>query len=300
MSKTKRDYYEVLGISKNASEQEIKKAFRKLAMEYHPDRNKSPEAEEKFKEVNEAYEVLSDENKKAKYDQFGHAAFDQSQGFGGAGFEGFDFGGFGGFGDIFESFFGQQTRGPRKGADLQAQIWVSFEESMTGKVIHQKIDKHDGTKWTRVDTEVKVPAGIRDGQSIALRGYGQPGRNGGPNGDLFVQIRVKEHKHFHREQNDIHIEIPVSAFAIINEESIDVPTPWGFTMLNLKSNISSGDTFVIHEHGAPSISTGKKGDLIVHVKIYIPQMSDKERKHVSEVTHGIKDKTYEKFLKEFK
>lgn len=297
---SKRDYYEVLNISKNATEQEIKKAFRKLAMEFHPDRNKSPEAEEKFKEINEAYEILSDANKRAKYDQFGHAAFDQSQGFGGgAGFEGFDFGGFGGFGDIFESFFGQQSRGPRKGSDMQAQIWISFEESMKGKTFTQKIDKFDGAKWNKVETEIKVPAGIREGQSIALRGFGQPGRNGGPNGDLFIQIRVKAHKHFQREGNDIHIEVPVSAFDIINEKTIDVPTPWGLSKLHLKSNIVSGDTFAIDNQGAPSINTGKKGHLIVHVKIYIPSLSEKERKEVSKVTDGVKDKTHEKFLKEF-
>lgn len=298
----KRDYYEILGITKSANEQEIKKAFRKLAMEYHPDRNKSADAEEKFKEINAAYEVLSDPNKKAQYDQYGHAAFEQNQGGGQGfgGFEGFNFGGgFGGFEDVFASFFGQQQRGPRKGSDLQAQIWITFEESLKGKTLNQKIDKWVNNKVAKVDTEIKIPAGIRDGQSIALRGYGDQGRNGGPNGDLFIQIRVKTHKHFERENNDIHLEVPVSAFAIMNEETIEIPTPWGRTNLHLKSNVVSGDTFSISEQGAPSISTGRKGNLIVHIKIYVPTLSEKDRKIVQDIAKETKDRTYEKFLKEF-
>lgn len=147
MSKKKRDYYEVLGIPKNATEQDIKKAFRQLAMKYHPDKNKAPDAEAKFKEINEAYEVLSDKEKRQKYDQFGHQAFSQQgeQGFGGFHFEGFD--GFGNvdLGDIFSQFFGgafgQRSRRPRKGNDIQAQIKIDFTDAVFGKEIRQKMAK---------------------------------------------------------------------------------------------------------------------------------------------------------------
>jgi len=137
---SKKDYYEILGVTKSATQAEIKKAFRKMAMKYHPDRNKDPEAEEKFKEVNEAHEVLSDENKRAQYDQFGHAAFANGGG-GQGGFSGF--GGFEDLNDIFSSFFGggRANNGPRKGSDLQAQITITFEESVFGKTITEKLDK---------------------------------------------------------------------------------------------------------------------------------------------------------------
>lgn len=229
MSKTKRDYYEVLGVPKTASEQEIKKAFRKLAMEYHPDRNKNAGAEEKFKEINEAYEVLSDPQKREKYDKFGHSAFDGSQGgFSGGfqGFEEFNFGSFGGFEDIFSSFFGGgNSNKPRKGQDFQSQIAISFEESLVGKVLNQKLDMYEGDKKVKKDVEIKIPAGIKNGQSIALRGYGGQGRNGGPNGDMFIQVVVHEHKRFVREGNDIHLEMPISAFDIISQKELEVPTP---------------------------------------------------------------------------
>ena len=147
MSKKKRDYYEVLGIPKHATEQEIKKAFRQLAMKYHPDKNKATDAEDKFKEINEAYEVLSDHQKRAQYDKFGHQAFGQqgAQGFGGFHFEGFD--GFGDIdlGDIFSQFFGgsfgKGAKRPRKGADIQAQITIDFKDAIFGKKIKQKLDK---------------------------------------------------------------------------------------------------------------------------------------------------------------
>ena len=148
MSKKQRDYYEILGISKNASEQEIKKAFRTLAMKYHPDRNKAPDAEEKFKEINAAYEVLSNPEKRKQYDQFGHAAFNQGQGqgdFGNFHFEGFE--GFGNFDfeDIFSSFFnggfGNRSKQPRKGSDVQAQIMINFEDAIFGKKLQEKLEK---------------------------------------------------------------------------------------------------------------------------------------------------------------
>lgn len=303
MSKTKRDYYEVLGVPKTATEAEIKKAFRKLAMEYHPDRNKSHDAEEKFKEINEAYEVLSDAQKREKYDKFGHSAFDGSQGgFSGGfqGFEDFNFGSFGGFEDIFSSFFGGgNSNKPRKGQDFQSQIAISFEESLEGKILNQKLDMYEGDKKVKKDVEIKIPAGIKNGQSIALRGYGGQGRNGGPNGDMFIQVVVREHKRFVREGNDIHLEMPISAFDIVLQKEIEVPTPWGRSSIKLRPTTSSGEIYIINGHGAPSLSTGKKGALFVHVKIYIPELSHKEKDEIAEIAKHIKDKTHDKFLKEF-
>ena len=190
---SKKDYYKVLQVSKNAEQQEIKKSFRKLAMQYHPDRNKEAGAEDKFKEINEAYEILSDEDKRSKYDQFGHAAFDGNQGHGGFG----GFGGFGDFNDIFSSFFGGNRRdpnAPRKGSDMQMRTTISFEESIFGKIIEQSLHKFVNGERKTVETEIKVPSGIENGQQIRLTGFGGKGANNGPNGDLFILISVKSHK----------------------------------------------------------------------------------------------------------
>lgn len=299
---SKRDYYEILGISKEANQQEIKKAFRKLAMKYHPDRNKEEGAEEKFKEINEAYEVLSNEDARSKYDQFGHAAFDGSQG---QGFGGFDFsGGFGGFSDLndlFSQFFtGQRSNSPRKGDDYQSEIVISFEESIFGKTVTQKLNKFEGNDQVRKDAEIKIPAGIQDGQSIALRGFGGQGYNGGESGDLYIVVRVKEHPHYFRRGNDIHLEMPVSAFDIMLEKELTIPTPYGQETIQLHANYTSHTKVRVPEKGFISIRTGQYGDLIIHLKVYVPELGSKDKKVIEQTAKRTKDKTHDKWLKGFK
>ncbi|NQZ65762.1 MAG: DnaJ domain-containing protein [Mycoplasmatales bacterium] len=296
---SKKDYYEVLGISRNATKDEIKKAFRKLAMKYHPDRNKESGAEEKFKEINEAYEVLSDDNKRQQYNQFGHNAFNGSESFGG-------FGGFGGFddiGDIFSSFFGGRSRNanrPRRGDDYQMRTHVSFEESVFGKIINQKLPKFVNGVKTEVATEIKIPAGISDGQQIVLRGYGGEGYNNGPNGDLYISIFVKEHREWKRSGNDILIDIPISFLDIISERKIEIPTPYGMETISLKDVKESGEIFTLKNKGFPSIRGGYIGNMLVKINIHIPKMNDKEKDKILKNSKTIKDKIYTKWKKKFK
>lgn len=298
---SKRDYYEVLGVSKNATQQDIKKAFRKKAMQYHPDRNKEADAEAKFKEVNEANEVLSDKNKRAQYDQFGHSAFENGGGFQGAG----GFSGFGGFedlNDIFSSFFGGGARGnrPRKGADLHAEISITFEESIFGKTITEKLDKWvNGTK-VKKEAEIKIPAGIGSGMSVLVRGFGEQGINGGPTGDLYLRVYVKEHKQYHRDGDDIHLYMPVSFLDIMNENDIDVPTPYGEVTIALKEKYRAGTIIRLSGKGFPGVRGGYRGDLKIHLDVYVPKMNAKEKNAVNKATKTVKDKTMSKWLKDFK
>lgn len=341
----KRDYYEVLGISKGASEDEIKKAYRSLAKKYHPDINKAPDAEEKFKEINEAYEVLSDPNKKATYDQFGFAGMDGSQA--GGGFGGFS-GGFGGMddiNDIFNSFFGgmggmggfggssSRRTGPSRGADRKLNMKVAFmdacfgkKETITldldetcsacggsgaaspsdidtcstcrgrGKVVRQqrtafgvfqtegvcpdcngtgkkirKICPHckgQGYNRRRVEKEITIPAGISDGQMLRLQGLGERGTNGGPNGDLYIEIIVEPHKEFQREGNDIYLDIPVSAVDATIGCSIDVPTIHGDVTMKIPAGTQNGKQFRMRGKGVKD-SQGRTGDQICIVNITV-------------------------------
>lgn len=294
----KRDYYEVLGVAKSATQSEIKKAYRKLAMKYHPDKNKDHDAEDKFKEINEAYEILSDEQKRKQYDQFGHGAFNgQGQGFGG-------FGGFEGFGDIndiFNSFFGGHARSnrPRQGEDYQMRTNVTFEESVFGKVITQNLEKIVNGKKETVKTEIKIPAGINDGQQIVLRGYGGEGYNGGPNGDLYIFVYVKQHPVYQRLGNDILIDMPVSIFDVMAENTLKIKTPYGDEDIHLTNTTESGDVFTIKGKGFPSVRGGYVGNFLVRVKLEIPKMNAKERTKVLNAADGVKDKVADKFRKKY-
>lgn len=294
----KRDYYEVLGVNKSSTQSEIKKAYRKLAMKYHPDKNKEHDAEDKFKEINEAYEVLSDEQKRKQYDQFGHGAFNgQGQGFGG-------FGGFEGFGDIndiFNSFFGGHSRSnrPRQGDDYQMRTNVTFEESVFGKTIEQNLEKVSDGKKETVKTEITIPAGINDGQQIILRGYGGEGYNGGPNGDLYIFVYVKQHQVYKRMGNDIVIDMPVSIFDVMAENTISVKTPYGDELIHLTNTTESGDVFTIKGKGFPSVHGRYTGNFLVRVKLEIPKMNAKERAKVLKASTGVKDKIADKFRKKY-
>lgn len=287
----KRDYYEVLGVSKNASDDEIKKAYRKLAVKYHPDKNPGDkEAEAKFKEINEAHDVLSDKQKRARYDQFGHAGVGGASGnpfsggnpFGG-GFNysgqtfNFDFGE-GGLDDILGSLFGFGARGsrrPRRGADYQTSVTLTFEEAIFGTT---KTVSVDGS-----DLKVKIPAGIDDGMSIRLRGKGGPAPEGGSEkGDLYVRIKVKPHKSLTREGAIILSEEHISMVDAALGCEIEVLTVDGPITMKVPAGTQSGTPFKLSGHGVPFRSDGDRGPHIVTVIVETPKNLSRKQKELLE------------------
>lgn len=333
----KRDFYETLGVAKNASDDDLKKAYRKLAMKYHPDRNPdSKEAEEKFKQGKEAYEILSDENKRAAYDRYGHAGVDpNAAGMGGAGGAGFG----DAFGDIFGEIFGGARQrggsggGPQvyRGADLKYSMEITLEQAAagfdteirvpswenceickgsgakpgtspktcrtcggsgavrmqqgffsvqqtcptchgSGKEITDPCVSCDGVGRTRRNKtlQVKIPAGIDDGMRIRSSGNGEPGINGGPSGDLFVEIHIKQHKIFQRDNDDLHCEltIPFTTAALGGE--IQVPTLSGKAEISIPEGTQSGKTFRLRGKGVKGVRGAYPGDLYCHVVVETP------------------------------
>ncbi len=353
MAEQKRDYYEVLGVSKDADESTIKKAYLKLAKKYHPDMNPGDkEAEAKFKEANEAYSVLSDAEKKAKYDQFGHAAFEAGTG-GGAGFGGFDFGGFD-FGDIFGDIFGggfgggrssSRQNAPMRGDDLQVRLTISFEEAAfgckkeitynrvekcsdcsgsgaakgsspetcskcsgsgtvrvtqrtplgmfqstkacdacrgTGKIIKNPCQNCRGTGYVRIQKklDVTVPAGIGDGQKIALRGQGNDGRNGGGAGDLFISVSVRPHAIFERDGYELYCEIPITFAEAALGAEIAVPTLEGEVKYTIPEGTQTGSEFRIRDKGIQYLNSKTKGDLHFTVVVETPKNLNSAQKEL--------------------
>ena len=347
---TKRDYYEVLGVSKGASKDDIKSAYRKLAKQYHPDINKAPDAEAKFKEVQEAYDVLYDDNKRATYDQFGHAAFEQGNNAGGFGGQGFSGNGFGDINldDIFSSFFGggssrrrsNKTRASR-GEDALMRVKVSFMDAINGKnitlnltfdemcdachgqggetttctncggsgyvigqrqsffgmmqtqetcplcggkgkIINHRCNKCDGKGYNKVKKsfDVKIPAGINNGQQIRLAGKGSRGHNGGPNGDLYLEIVVEKHRNFERDGNDIHISIPLSFVDAALGTSIEVPTVYGSVELKIPESTQPSQIFKLKGKGVKDMRSGNPGDQYVHLDIKTPDKLNKKQKEL--------------------
>ncbi|MBR3131980.1 DnaJ domain-containing protein [Candidatus Saccharibacteria bacterium] len=290
----KRDYYEVLGVSKNASDDEIKKAYRKLAVKYHPDKNPGDkEAEAKFKEINEAHDVLSDKQKRARYDQFGHAGVGGASGnpFGGAsgnpfggGFDfngqtfNFDFGG-GGLDDILGSIFGFGSAGARRarrGADYQTSVTLTFEEAIFGTT--KKVSTNDGAEM-----KIKVPAGIDDGMSIRLRGKGGAAPEGGTEaGDLYVKVRVKPHKTLTREGAIILSEEKISMVDAALGCEIEVLTVDGPITMKVPAGTQSGTPFKLSGHGVPFRADGDRGPHIVTVLVETPKNLSKKQKELLE------------------
>ncbi|MBR3805901.1 MAG: molecular chaperone DnaJ [Clostridia bacterium] len=352
MADNKRDYYEVLGVQKSAGEDEIKKAYRSLAKKYHPDMNPGDkDAEVKFKEVNEAYAVLSDSEKRSKYDQFGHAAFDPSAGGGFGGFGGFSGGDFD-FGDIFSSFFGGGGGGssrsrqnmPIDGDDIGARVTISFDEAAfgtkkeinfarvencpdcggkgaknesdietcsecrgtgrvmvkqqtilgymqtqrtcqtcrgAGKIIKKPCSNCNGKGRVKINKklEVNIPAGIDDRQNIVLRGQGSAGVRGGVNGDLIIEVRVKEDKIFERSGNNIYCEVPISFAEAALGADIDVPVLGGGTeKYKIPEGTQSGTSFTLRGKGIADINTKRPGDLIITVAVETPRNLNSEQK----------------------
>lgn len=346
----KRDYYEVLGVSREATKTEIKKAYKRLARRYHPDVNKEPDAEEKFKEVAEAYRVLSDDQLRAKYDQFGHAAFDRRGG-------GQDFGGFGGFGDfsdfagfddIFDMFFGGRTQrsarpGPERGADLRYDLELDFIDAVKGleteievprielcekchgngaepgtpietcpycggsgqvrqerttafgrfvnvttcprcrgegKLIRQPCSqcRGEGRVQRHRRVKVKIPAGVDDGTRLRVRGEGEAGVRGGPPGDLYIFVSVKEHDFFERRGRDIYCEVPISIVQAALGDRVEVPTIDGEEELVIPAGVQSGEVLRIRGRGVPAPQGYGRGDQCVVVRVVTPtKLTQKQR-----------------------
>ena len=295
---SKRDFYEILGVPKGASEQDIKKAYRKLAMKYHPDRNKGrKDAESRFKEAKEAYEALSDKEKRAAYDRFGHAGIDPSMaGAAGGGAGGFDFnemfrqsrasgaapgGGFQGFQfegnpeDLFEGLFGGATGGgrrgaprSRKGADVGYRMNVSLEQAARGFETMLTVPAEDdaGTRTL----EVKIPAGIRSGQKVRVAGRGHAGHQGGPAGDVLVEIHIEPHPSFEREGDDLVTRATISQPQAALGGEIDVNTLDGRVTMTIPPGTQPGRRFRLRGKGVKGMKSGEFGDLYVQVQVETP------------------------------
>lgn len=304
-----KDYYEILGVSRSATQEEIQRAYRKLARKYHPDVNKEPGAEEKFKEINEAYEVLKDPEKRKKYDQLG-ANWRAGQEFRpppgwdvhfdfGAGSQGFDnifFGGFrgeseSGFSDFFELLFGGPRRRHsgysgtttggftwvRDGADSEATIRISLEDAYKGSVKTITLPGENKT------LEVKIPAGILPGQKIRLAGQGRPGVGGGKSGDLYLTVEIEPHPKYRLEERDIYIDLPVTPWEAALGATVSVDTPRGPVSIRIPQGSQSGQKLRLRGKGMPN-PKGKPGDLYAVVQIKVPRtLSPKERELFEEL-----------------
>lgn len=371
----KRDYYEVLGLQKGASDDEIKKAYRKLVVKYHPDKNPGDkEAEEKFMEIAEAYEVLSDPEKKSKYDRFGFAGVDPSYGAGQGGFGGFgDFGGFGGAGgmnfeDIFDMFGGfgggrrgqSRRNGAQKGRDLQKTVTIDFTDALfgcskqidlakevkcktcggsgckagtskktcdqcggsgqisqvsntpfgrfqnittcpkcggSGQVVESPCPDCNGTGRTRKTVKIKVdiPAGVDNDSIITLRGQGEPGVNGGPDGDLYIVVNVRPHSTYKRRGDDLYLDLPITFEQAALGAKVQVPGFGETYSYNITPGTQTGSSFRLRGKGVPNVRTGKKGDLYVKVVVEIPtKLGRKEKKAIEEMASKISPDAYPK------
>ncbi len=368
----KRDYYEVLGVEKGCNDDELKKAYRKMAKKYHPDLNPdNKEAEAKFKEVNEAYEVLSNSEKRQRYDQFGHAGVDPSYGGGAGGFSGGDFGGFSGFGDmgdILEGFFGGAFGGgrsanpnaPRRGQDIRANVNISFMDACKGKNVQIKVNRMEtcdechgsgakagtsahtcpecngkgtvkvgqrtpfgvisqtktcsrcGGKGKIIDTpcpkcsgqgriknvstvEVNIPAGIDDGQTLQVSGRGDAGTNGGPSGDLNLNITVRPDPIFERDGFDIWTEIPITYTQATLGDDITVPTIDGKVQYTVPEGTQTGTVFRLKERGIKKLQRSGRGDQYVKVIVEVPSSLTKQQKDLlKQFEESLSDKNYKK------
>lgn len=350
----KRDFYEVLGVNRDASADEIRKAYRKLAMKWHPDRNPdNPKAEDHFKEAQEAYDVLSDTQKRGAYDQFGHAGVDPQAGMGAAGAAG----GFTGFGDIFNDIFGDIFGGARggrsgvfRGADLRYNLEITLEQAAHGfetririptmapcEACHgsgakpgtqpQTCPTCRGAGQVRVSQgpfsiaqtcprchgagkinpspcatcsgsgrikqqktlSVKIPAGVDEGDRVRLSGEGEPGVNGGPAGDLYVQAHIKAHPVFQRDHDDLHCEMPISITTAALGGEIEIPTLDGSARIRVPAESQTGKTFRLRGKGIKGVRSHVAGDLFCHVVVETPVNLTSRQKELLKEFAGISD-----------
>jgi molecular chaperone DnaJ len=345
---TKRDYYEILGVPRGASAEEIKAAFRRLARQYHPDVNKSPDAEEHFKELNEAYAVLADDQKRAAYDRFGHAGLD---GMGGMpDFTNVD------LGDIFQELFGfgfgrrgqrEARNAPRRGADLQYNLTLTFEEGVfgaekqveftrdevcercdgagaepgttkstcptcngrgevrqtrqtffgnmvqvvtcpncrgSGEIIGSPCKQCTGRGLERknIKRTVNIPAGVDNGNQVRLGAEGQPGSNGGPQGDLYIAINVHSHKYFKRQDDDILLDLDINVAQATLGAEVEVPTVDGEAILNIPAGVQPGKVLRMRGKGVPHLRGGGRGDQMVMLNVAIPHKLNAEQRKLFE------------------
>ncbi len=343
----KQDYYDVLSVARGASAEEMKKAFRRLAMQFHPDRNQEAGAEARFKEVNEAYEVLSDPEKRALYDRFGHAATQGGADGFARGFEGF---GFGGLGDIFDAFFGgaqgRTQRGPARGADARRSMTLTFSEAVFGvdkefdiqsaelcsvcnglraepgtepercaqcggsgevrraqqSIFGQFVNvamcdkcrgegrvvthpckncRGIGREKRKRRLSVKIPAGVDDGSQMRLTGEGELGNHGGPRGNLYLQLNVKPHEVFRRDEDDLILDLDLNFAQVGLGDEVDVPTIDGEPhSLRIPAGTQTGETFVVRGKGVPHLRGGGRGDMIVHAIVTTLANPTKEQKEL--------------------
>ena len=329
MAQEKRDYYEVLGVSKTATDAEIKKAYRKLAMKYHPDYNPGDkEAEEKFKEINEANEVLSDEKKRQLYDQYGFAGVDPNYAAQNGGGPGGFGGGFGGdgvdlgdiFGDIFGGGFGgfggsarsANPNAPRKGQDIRVRITLSFDEAVHGCKKNITITRQQectechgsGKTAAKKTLEVSIPMGIDDDQSFALRGMGDAGANGGPAGDVIVMVTVRPSEVFQRDGYDVYVIVPITYSQAVLGDSITVPSIDGKVEVTVPEGTQSGTTFRLRGKGIQYLNGRGRGDMYVRCAVEIPKKLSKTQRDALKKFEGtLKEENYEKrkgFFKKLK
>ncbi len=353
-----KDYYEILGVDRKASPEEIKNSYKKLAFNYHPDRNPGDKnAEEKFKEINEAYQVLNDREKRARYDSFGHIS-------------GEGIGGFSGFGDIFGDLFddvftgGMGRKRAQQGRNLQYELEVDFDEaafgtqkeikirkrklcddcsgsgaavggeamcdrcggrgtiafsqgpfsisqncsscSGSGKVITDPCRDCRGSGFTHAEKEVKIniPAGISNGMRLVIRGEGEPGMQGGPPGDLYINVSVKEHPIFERQGSDIVCEFPISFTQAALGDEVDVPILKGTTKMKIPSGTQPGQTFRLRGKGLADVESGTLGDQYVVIKVVVPQKLTKKQKEAlmnfAGSYNGRKEPLIEKYFNKIK
>jgi len=277
-----KDYYNILGVSKNATKEDIKKAYRKLARQYHPDLNPgNKKAEQKFKEIQEANEVLSDDEKRKTYDMYGTAEFQPGTGrttwrwqeSTPGGFE-FNVGDIGGFEDLFGGIFssrGSRRRGPNKGRDVEYQVTIDFDSAIKGSIRDITISKQ--SKNGKVTTEtlsVKIPSGVDDGSRIRVKGKGEQGIRS--SGDLYLRVKVKPHPIFTRKKDDIYFELPITVYEAALGAKINVPTVDGTATVTIPPGIQNGSKLRLKGKGVHNIKTKKRGDQYVIAKIAMPDV----------------------------
>lgn len=278
------EFYDRLGVSKTASQDELKKAYRKLSKKYHPDLNHEPGAEEKYKEVQEAWETLGDPQKRQQYDQFGAAGAQGQGGFGGFGGGGAQgFGDFSDLGDIFSQMFGggfqQDPNAPRKGRDLQYRMHLSFEEAIFGTEKHVKYQKSQGDSKQH-EVKVKVPAGVETGQQMRLAGQGEPGFNGGPSGDLFVVFSVGASKEgFERDGADIYLAQDIDFVTAALGSEITVKTVHGDVKMKVPAGTQNGRRFRLAGKGTPRLRGSGYGSQYVVINVTVPTKLNKDQKN---------------------